>query len=191
MPTVGMTRKDGISQHLKAYVKQGRTTVVGYIGEGAMKEIAAHWESPFENDTGGGGAVGNATALVQTATDITTVSKLSSVKTFQGIESYSMTLPLHFKAFSNPKAEVNDPIMYLEQFASPDLNNILAGGRIPAEVVIDVGRRFKIVKCLIESVSSELDAPRDKNGYFLHNTVSLQLVRSDMVNSGEVQSLYS
>ncbi len=110
---------------------------------------------------------------------------------WEGIQTPSFQLPLYFQAIKDAKTEVQDPIMYLLQMSSPQLNKLMPGGRIPEPVVLDLGRRFKIPRLIIQDVGYELDAPRTQDGYFTHNTVTLQCCSKGMFNSDQVQQMFT
>jgi hypothetical protein len=100
-------------------------------------------------------------------------------------------LPVYFKAYKNAKSEVNDAIMYLEKFSSPELSESLAGaGAIPQLCAINVGRRLMMPRCQIKDVSSELDAPKTSDGYMTRNTVQLSITMDRMTNRSQIQNLY-
>lgn len=197
MPVVGVSSKDGISGHLKVYISQGATTVVGYIGEGATKTLSSNWTSPFESDTLGnvGGAnraagLGQAMQSGEDSGKLTTVTQHNSVMVWEGTTAPTLSIPVYFQAYANAKTEVHDAIKALERMASPELNEYLPGGRTPQLVVIDVGRRFKITNALITEVTSELDAPRTRDGYMTRNTVTLTVTPDRMVNASQINSMY-
>lgn len=191
--TVGMARDDGISQYLKVSIAQGGVTVIGYIGDGASKQLSNFWQNPFEGDTLGqaGGAGSKVADLTQVGTDMTSKTVMNTAIVWEGISPHELTLPIYFKAYSNAKTEVNDAIMYLEKFASPELNeNLVGAGVIPQLCEVNIGRRLLLTRCQIKDVSSELDAPRDSNGYMTRNTVQLSITMDRMTNRSEIQNLY-
>lgn len=197
MPIVGVSPKDGISSHLKIYITGRGTTVVGYIGEGAAKTLTSNWTSPFESDTlgnvGGANRVAGLAQAVQSGDDVgklTTVTQHNSVMVWEGTTAPSLNIPVYFQAYADAKREVHDAIKALESMASPELKELLPGGRTPQLVVIDVGRRFKIINALITEVTSELDAPRTKEGYMTRNTVTLAVTPDRMVNASQINSMY-
>lgn len=197
MPTVGVSTKDGLSGYLKVYITQGDTTVVGYIGEGASKTLTSNWTSPFESDTlgnaGGGNRIAGVSQSLQSGEGegkLTTVSQHNSVMVWEGTSPPTLNLPIYFHAYANAKLEVEDAIQALERFASPELNEYLPGGRTPQLVVIDVGRRYKIMNALITEVTSELDAPRTSEGYMTRNAVTLSVTPDRMVNASQLPSMY-
>jgi hypothetical protein len=192
--TVGMTRQDGISDFLKVAIEQGDVTVIGYIGDGAAKQLSNFWQNPFEGDTVGqaGGGGSKVADLMQVGSDVTSKTVMNTAIVWEGIGPHELTLPVYFKAYSNAKSEVNDAIMYLEKFASPELSEGMVGaGVIPQSCKVNVGRRLLLPNCQIKDVSSELDAPRDKQGYMTRNTVQLSITMDKMTNRSQIQNLYT
>jgi hypothetical protein len=190
---VGMTRDDGISGFLKVSINQGGVTVIGYIGEGASKQLSNFWQNPFEGDTIGqaGGAGSKVADLAQVQTSVTSKTVMNTAIVWEGISPHELVLPVYFKAYKNAKSEVNDAIMYLEKFSSPELSESLAGaGVIPQLCAINVGRRLMMPRCQIKDVSSELDAPKTSDGYMTRNTVQLSITMDRMTNRSQIQNLY-
>ncbi|GAB1077448.1 MULTISPECIES: hypothetical protein [Shewanella] len=190
--TVGMTLKDSVSDHLKVYINQGDITVIGYIGEGASKQLSNFWQNPFEGDTVGqaGGGVSKGADLVQAGTGTTSKSQMNTALVWEGIGPHEINLPVYFKAFRNAKTEVQDALMYLEQMASPELAETVGIGSIPKTCSINIGRRQIYPKCQIREVSYELDAPRDSKGYMTRNTAQLSITMDRMTNRTQVPNLY-
>lgn len=212
MPQYGVSNDDGISQYLKCYITDESTgiMVVGYIGDGASKSLSSNWTSPFESDTAGKAAGMDKVAdLIQAGTGNTLVTQFNSRMVWEGTTPPTLSLPLYFHAKHNARNEVDRAIMYLEQFASPQLSGSnlsnaslptsLSGakqmakdaiGRTPQPVTVNVGRRFVMTNVLILEVQSELDAPRTKDGYMTRNTVNLSITPAQMINRSEIPKLY-
>lgn len=191
--TVGMMRKDGVSDYLKIFIKQDDVTVIGYIGQGASKQLSSFWQNPFEGDTvgqAGGGATSKIADVGQVTFGSTSKTVLNSALVWEGISPHEITVPVVFQAYQNAKTEVNDAIMYLEQFASPDLDNTIGFGAIPKVCSVNVGRRLILPDCQIKDVSYELDQPKTKDGYYTNNTVTLQISMNNMSNRSEIPNLY-
>lgn len=187
----GVSAQDGISGYLKIAITQGANVVTAYIGEGSSKIITSNWTSPFESDSvGKAAAIEKTSSAGQAVTGITSVSQFNSQMVWEGTTPPTLNLTLFFQATSNPKNEVHDAIMLLEQFASPELNELTPGGRVPGTVVVDVGRRLKIPGVTVHNVQSELDAPRNKDGYMMRNTVQVTFVPERMLNASEIPGLY-
>ncbi|MGL5303825.1 MAG: hypothetical protein ACRC9M_09510 [Aeromonas sp.] len=187
----GVSAQDGVSGYLKVTITKGDYVVTGSIGEGSAKTITSTWTTPFESDSVGKMAgVATVANVGQALSGGTTVSAFNSTMVWEGTSPPSITLTILLLASTNPKVEVHDAIMFLERFASPELNDVAPGGRIPTPVVVDIGRRIKYANVLVMDVSSELDAPRSKQGYMLRNTVQLTLSPNQMINSSEIAGSY-
>lgn len=192
---VGMTGNDGLSEFLKVYITKeitdiGQVTVVGYIGEGATYDLTSQWNPPFENDNlGDAGYLQKTAEYGQALTGLTAKSEFNTLLNWQGIEPPAITLPIHLKAFNDAKSEVEDPIMFLEMMASPELNEALMGGQVPQPCVVDIGRKIKLMDCVILNVQSELDSPKTRQGYRSENTVQLQVQAMQMLNQSEIQNI--
>ena len=208
MPQYGVANSDGISQYLKCWISQTdektkiTTTVVGYIGEGASKELTSNWTSPFESDTAGKAAGMDKVAdLMQAGTGKTMVTQFNSRMVWEGTTPPSLSLPIYLHAKYDARNEVDRAIMCLEQFASPELDtgkvtgrslslDTVKLGRTPNIVTVNVGRRLVIPNMVITNVQSELDAPRTRDGYMTRNTVNLSITPIQMFNASEIPNLY-
>lgn len=193
---VGMTRDDGISQYLKVYIEKdipghGLVTVVGYIGEGASMSLQSQWNPPFENDTVGDTSyMQKAGDAIQAGTGLTAKAEWNSLLNWVGIEPPQITMPIVLKAFSDAKLEVEDPIKFLKMMASPELNEISPLGRIPQPCLIDIGRKIKLIDCVIQDIQEELDSPRSKLGWRTENTVQMQFQMKQMLNQSEISNIH-
>ncbi len=187
----GAIMPDGVSPFLKAYITSGEHMVVGYIGEGSSATLESLWTSPFENNSVGSMAgISTLANATQTVSGTTSKAKINSMLVWEGQKPPEFTLSLHFMARIDAQIEVNSPIMVLQQMASPDLKNFLPGGRRPKPVVLDIGRRQKIMHAVIQSVQYELNAPRTSTGMYAHNTVNLQISGMTAYNESEIPLMY-
>ncbi|EPG3759307.1 hypothetical protein R4R06_003126 [Escherichia coli] len=192
----GAIMADGISPLMKAYIKSSEDMVVGYIGEGSSAELSSLWQSPFEDKAMGSmlGAISEATSaltgVAQVISGRTTKSRLNSTLVWEGQQPPEFTLVLDFLAMSNAKTEVNDAITTLLKMASPELNDVALFGRIPEAVTINIGRNVMLTNVVIKSVSYQLDAPRTSEGYFTHNTVTLQCSGNTSINRSNISSVF-
>ncbi|MFI3273232.1 hypothetical protein [Vibrio sp.] len=194
-----------VSQYLKVWIKQGNTCVVGVIGEGTAKELAANWTSAFESDSVGS-KYSKAGGVVQTGTvsestnGMTSITTLSSRQVWEGNQPHAHPITLRLYALSDPKAEVEDAIMELEMMAAPEVNAVSpvgnpfgdgnAVGRAPSSVMLNIGRNVIISGCVIESISAPLDGPRSGDGYRMHVDVQLSISTEAMINRSQIPSMY-
>lgn len=192
----GANVADGISPLMKAYIISSEDMVIGYIGEGSSAELTSLWQSPFEDKAMGSvlGAISEATSaltgVAQVISGRTTKSRLNSTLVWEGQQPPEFTLALDFLAMSNAKTEVNDAITTLLKMASPELNDVALFGRIPEAVTINIGRNVMLTNVVIKSVSYQLDAPRTSEGYFTHNTVTLQCSGNTSINRSNISSVF-
>ncbi|MCX8980187.1 hypothetical protein NLN92_19460 [Citrobacter portucalensis] len=132
------------------------------------------------------GNLGNIASLFGSAMAAT----INSAMVWQGQQPPQFTMPIYLLAHADPYKEVQLPIRVLEQMASPQLNAALPGGRVPSKVTLDIGRRIKLTNVIIQEVTYELDAPRDGNGYFLQNNVSLQMCGDTAYNRTDFDGMF-
>lgn len=187
----GAIMPDGISPFLKAYITSEDSMVVGYIGDGSSASLESLWTSPFENNSVGSIAGVSTVANVSQATTTTTSkAKINSMMVWEGHKPPEFNLTLHFMARLDAKVEVNNAIMVLQQMSSPELKDFVPGGRRPKPVVLDIGRRIKIMDAVIQSVSYELDAPKTITGMFAHNTVNLRISGMSAQNKSDIPLMF-
>lgn len=192
----GAIMPDGISPYMKVYFTSDTDMVVGYLGQGSSANLAAQWESPFENSSVGGvlGAISQygqkLAGGAQVLTDMTTKTAFESRLVWAGQMPPEFTIIVDLMATVNAEIEVNAAISTLLQMASPQLNNFSPLGRPPATVTLDIGRRLKLMDVVIKDVSYELDAPRTIDGFYTHNKVTLQCSGNDMVNKSDIPFMF-
>ncbi|HHN5366975.1 TPA: hypothetical protein ACQ8UR_003840 [Escherichia coli] len=190
MAQYGAVFPDGISDYLKLYITSEDLCVVGYIGDGASAQLTANWTSPYEGDSVGSVAGETFSNLAQSISNRTSVSRLNSLMVWQGSQPFEFTLPVYFHAIHDANIEVNAAIAALCAMQAPQLNDTMPLGRRPYVCTLDIGRRFKIVDVVIQSVGFELDAPRTSDGYYTHNNVNLQCSAMAVTNRSEMKNLF-
>lgn len=192
----GAIMPDGVSPFLKCYITSPQHMVVGYIGQGSSADLQAMWESPFGNDTLGGmagavsGAAGKVADTVQAASGSTSKTTFNSLLIWEGQQPPSFNLVIDLMATANAQIEVNAAISTLLQMQSPELKAIAAPGRRPTPVVLDIGRRLKLMDVVIQHVSYQLDVPRTSDGYYTHNTVTLQCSGMAVQNQSDIPFMF-
>jgi hypothetical protein len=202
----GVSDKDGVSRFLKASIYHQVTseTVIGYIGTGTTRQLQSNWQSPFEQ-ANVGSLLSKTAGVLQTFIGATSITTFSSTQVWDGNRPLSFNLNLVFIAMSDPKNEVMEPLRLLEEFASPELKNLMpvdsddvlvklgkvfggggkeedATGRIPGMVNLNIGDRMLIPDCVIENITTPLDKERDSNGNLLRAEVSLSIATKTMLN---------
>lgn len=192
----GAFMPDGISPFLKVYITSQTAMVVGLIGEGSSASIQSMWESPFANDSLGGvagaitAAAGKLAGGAQAVSGNTSKSDFNSLLIWEGQQPPEFSLVVDLRATVNAKVEVMDAIMTLKQMVSPELNAAMPGGRRPSPVILDIGRRLKLMDIVIRDVSYPLDAPKTREGYFLRNTVTLQCSGMSVQNQSDIPFMF-
>jgi hypothetical protein len=210
MQRYGCSDTDGISPFLKVAItsEDGAIQVMGYIGDGASWSMQSSWESPFESQSLGSIAGISTAANALQSMDwgimpdfmkdtlgieananlqgMTSISTLTSMMVWQGGRPPTISLPVHFVAREDAAQEVQGALMALNQMISPELSAATPGGRRPRTVIVNVGRMVALTGCVIQGVNMELDAPRTADGYFTHNTVSLEISGNILLNSSVI-----
>ncbi|HCG7330482.1 hypothetical protein P3551_21050 [Vibrio parahaemolyticus] len=197
---VGAPDDDGISEYNKCRISQfiGGTEVMvtAYMTEECMMTFQALWESPFEGDSLGDVAAINKTAsLAQAINETTSKTVLNSQQVWQGNEPPEISLTLRLHAYTNAKIEVDDPIKYLCQMISPELQHLAPissdgfGGRIPADAAFNIGRKFQI-PMRISEVSFNANAPKTNQGNFAYNTVTVVAAPKTMINKSQIPNIF-
>ncbi|MCR9568822.1 hypothetical protein NB524_00400 [Vibrio alginolyticus] len=196
----GVPSDDGISDFLKCRITQSiggvDVTVVGYLTEECTLSLTSLWESPFEGDTvGNAGVIDKGASIVQAQTEKTSKTQWNSQQVWEGIEPPEVTIQLLLVAYSNASQEVDLPIQYLMQMASPELLNTSpistdsVGGRVPMAAVFNIGRKF-ISPMRISDVSFDLNAPKTKIGDYAYNTVTLTASPKNMINKSQITNYF-
>lgn len=188
---------DGISDFYKAFIKQekvagaGSVVITAYVGSEDMQiSLNQIWDSPFEGDTVGAmDKVSKGAALGQAATGTTSKTVFNSKLVWQGADALEFSLPLQFIAYADAKKEVHDPVRYLMQMSSPELNDELPFGSVPQKVVLDIGRRL-ITPVYITNVSYSEEAPKTVDGYMTHCKVTITCKLDGSINASAVPELF-
>ena len=179
-----------LADALKVWIigKNG-VAVVGAIGEGSSMSLTANWVSPFESDSMGDSS-GMVKAAGQASTGLTAKSILASTQVWQGNQPINLPLTISFYTLYDAAKEVMEPIKTLYGLASPDTAKLKPVGRIPDEVTINVGRKIIMEGCIVASVESPLDGPRDKGGNLMVADVTLQIETKTMLSRSMVSGAF-
>jgi hypothetical protein len=192
----GAVMPDGISPLMKVYIRSQAHMVVGYIGDGSSGQLASSWQSPFESQSLGGllGGISSAASslgdVAQIVTGKTSKTVFNSTLVWEGQQPPEFNLVLDFMATINAQIEVNAAISALLEIASPELNDFTPMGRIPEAVTLNIGRNVQLSGVIIKDVSYQLDAPRTPEGYFTHNTVTLQCSGNTSLNRSNISTVF-
>jgi len=197
-----------VSPHLKAWVAQPDSQskisvcVVGLIGPGTSRSLQANWNSPFEQSNLGG-MFEKTGGLIQAVRQETTITTLSSTQIWEGNRPHTFNLTLSFYAISDALREVMEPLRELEMMMGPVINagdasggvlelikSSVPGGRIPAPVILNLGRTMMIPNCVIEAMSVPLDKERTKEGYLVRADVMLSISTKVMLNKENIRQTW-
>ena len=206
---------NSVSPYLKAWISQPdsqkniTSCVVGLIGPGTSRSLQANWNSPFEQSNVGG-MFEKTGGVLQAASNLTSVTTFSSTQIWEGNRPHTFQLNLIFYALTNAKAEVHDALRELEMmmgpaiekgaesdlkdgfmtWASETLKSVKPGGRIPAPVILNIGRRMIIPDCVIESMAVPLDKEKTAEGYLVRAEVNLSISTKVMLNKENIANTY-
>lgn len=98
-------------------------------------------------------AAGKVASTAQAMSDQTTKSTFNSLLIWEGQTPPTFNLVVDLMATIDAKVEVNDAISTLMQMESPELAAMAATGRRPTPVILDIGRKLKLMDVVIQNVS--------------------------------------
>lgn len=196
----GVPDDDGISDFLKCAITQNiggtEVTVMAYMTEECQLSLNSMWESPFDGDSvGNAGIVDKGASIMQAETEKTSKTQWNSQQVWEGMEPPEVSLTLTLLAYTNAQLEVDDPIHYLLQMASPNLLSKLPmdtdgnTGRIPAAAKFNIGRKA-IFDMRISNVTYNLNAPKTPQNNYAYNTVTLTVAPKTMINKSEIPNKF-
>ncbi len=216
---------DGLSPHLIAAFwevdrtgkrKDENVTVLAPLMD-ANFEATLSWQSPFEQagsevmstlqnmlqsgalqpllkkfDQSVGSGIGQLAAQVENKTSIT---KLNSTQVFTGMPPAKFTVTAVFRAWSDPKSEVEAPVNQLMKWALPQelvedgallsrlYDDIKQGGIdvntfFPSRAPVMISMKYKnrtYQPLVIESIGVPISSPIDSNGNFIELSVPMSL----------------
>lgn len=197
-------------------------------------ELSMNWQSPFENAGVDGKfsdiaqmaqagmfsgllkAIGDRAPDAKPTTDElkgiaeqlvgrSGVTKINSTQVFSGMPPVKLQVTAFFRAFYDPKKEVEDPIRRLQQWSLPQqlakdgvAAELIKTGEIlslmPSLVPLCIGFTYKgrtFKPMVIESISDPLDAPIDKDGRRISATVQMTLCTLTALDKADWQGTYT
>lgn len=170
-------------------------------------EMAVNWQSPFEN-TGAESSFPAITAMLQTGAltpflnkaglgeskfsktiesfaGKSGVSKLNSTQAFTGMPPVKIQAVALFRAWSDPKIEVEAPFDQLMQWSLPEkmaedgtILSMMNGEMLPSTIPVCISMTYKgrtYEPLVIESISHPMGSPVDKNGDHVELLIPLTL----------------
>lgn len=176
--------------------------------EGFM--ASTYGEKAAEAMGGTSDSIGEAIKSMEGRTGIT---KLNSTQTFSGMAPVKCTMKLLFRAYSDPKKEVMQPIQQLLEWAvpkklSPDSSLVLmaklAGNTstnvgdyisalLPSEAPQMIAMRYKgrlYSPMVIESITDPITSPTTSGGDYASAEVSLSLASLFAWDKADIKSIY-
>lgn len=159
---------------------------------GAITPLLTMLQDVVGNATSGTGAL---SAAAKSAADAskrlegrTSMTKLNSTQTFNGMPPLKLSLTAHFRALRDARAEVANPLNQLIRWALPQelaqdgpVLELIRGGDpslYPSKIPMVIGMQYadmQLLPLVIESVPYPLSGPRDRSGNLLSAQVALQL----------------
>ncbi|MFM0300387.1 hypothetical protein PQQ99_09735 [Paraburkholderia sediminicola] len=138
----------------------------------------------------------------------TGITKLNSTQTFTGMPPVKLSVTLHFRAVTDPKSEVRDPISQLEQWAVPQFladDGLIAGAvksggedGILQTIYPSVTPQILAMKygdmlfqpMVIESLSKPITNPRDASGVMISCSVQATICSLVAWDRRDIKKLY-
>jgi hypothetical protein len=154
------------------------------------------------------GVADKALSTLAQAAGRTGITKLNSTQVFQGMPPIKFNVTAHFRALSDPIAEVREPISQLEEWAVPQLlatdsvlTNAVKNGAdqsavetiYPSIAPQIIGMRYgdgTYLPLVIESVSKPITNPRNQAGVMISCSVQLSLATLSAWDRRDIQRLY-
>lgn len=205
------------------------------ISNGTL-ELVSNWQSPFEN-TGPNSVLSSFSAMLQSgsftsagttiannigvnlqgtamgkllaqATGSASITKLNSQQIFSGSPPMKMQFTAHFRAFQDPKKEVQQPISMLKQWMVPEhlasdsivigaAKNGIADGFIntvfPSRAPTILGMKYAdmtIMPVVIESISESMNHPRHDDGVMTYCALQMTVATLTALDRHDIQKLY-
>jgi hypothetical protein len=143
------------------------------------------------------------------------ITKLNSTQVYVGSAPVKITLTAHFRAFSDARTEVRDPIQQLREWAVPQVlaadgliaNAVKSTGSLKSGVarkVIEtlypsrgpqiIGMRYgdaSYLPLVIESISEPLTNPRSSEGVMVSSSVQLTLATLTALDRRDIRNIYA
>ncbi|SEJ22836.1 hypothetical protein SAMN04244572_03192 [Azotobacter beijerinckii] len=154
-------------------------------------------------------AAGSARKYAHDLENRTGITKLNSRQVFSGMPPIKLSMVMHFRALSDPQAEVMEPYQRLLEWALPQK---LAEDGILPELMSAAKSGTDVIKALfpslapqmigfsyannryspmvIESVSNPIDGPMDSNGLPLYRAVQLTLATLTALDRNDVSKIF-
>lgn len=168
---------------------QSASTVSGLLQSGAFVELFASFNKFLQDkEAPGGGAATDAQKRLEGLFGKSNVTKLNSTQIFNGLPPMQIPLMIHFRALSDPAAEVEAPARKLVQWSLPQElaadGPIIAGLKgngvslFPSSTPRYIAMRFAgmlFAPMVLEGIPYELTGPRDREGRLINTKMQCRL----------------
>nr|WP_319566319.1 hypothetical protein [uncultured Rhodoferax sp.] len=179
------------------------STFSAMLQSGGFESALNALSNLFPKDSAAASAIGSLNKSLDGLKGKTAITKLNSVQIFTGMPPMKINVTAHFRALSDTKAEVRDPLAQLMEWTLPKklsesgiVTNLVTDGvaartLYSSEAPQIIGMRYGdslFMPIVIESMSHPLTGPRDSGGTMIsaQTTLSLStltaLDRQDWIN---------
>lgn len=208
-------------------------TLVGNLPESFSLELGANWENPLSKSlaeisrntslksVGKSGVLGQVidrVGLANTAdgaikagfdafgkmTGLTTMSKWLTVATWVDGTGMNMTLPMEFRAFNDPIADVTDQVVRLMTMVAPgegkagvliapgpSLIGLASDGKLGGEVItVELGNFIRLSPVIVTNVSTEIKSQFDIDGNPMSATVNVSIQTPFIVTKDDIIKMF-
>lgn len=177
------------------------SAVSALLQTGALTPLLTMF-SDLVDKSAGGGALSSASQSARDAAQSlegrTSITKLNSTQTFNGMPPMKIALTAHFRALKDTRAEVEAPLHQLMRWALPQelaqdgpVLELAKGGDpslYPSKIPQIIGMQYanmQLLPLVIESIPYPMSGPRDRNGLLLSAQVALQLSTLSAIDAND------
>jgi hypothetical protein len=177
-----------VSQFEQSGVDARLSNLSGVLQTGSFSAILNALGQRFEKDSLPASVLREAESGVEKLSGLSGVTKLSSTQIYTGSPPLKLTFTAHFRALFDPLEEVEKPLQTLIGWAMPKklaqdgvLANVVRNGaavrsvyasEMPQIIGIQYARK-SFRPMVVESISTPLTVPLDRNGRCIHTQVQM------------------
>lgn len=177
------------------------SAISALLQTGALTPLLTMFSDFLDKTPGGGILSGSAKSLRDASEGLegrTSITKLNSTQTFNGMPPMKLSLTAHFRAIKDARAEVDSPLNQLMRWALPQelaqdgpVLEILKAGDpslYPSRIPQIIGMQYanmQLLPLVIESMPYPLAGPRDRNGTLLSAQIALQLSTLSAIDAAD------
>lgn len=183
------------------------SSISALLQTGALSPLMTMFSDFVDKSAGGGvmsGAVKSASDAVQGLEGRTSITKLNSTQTFNGMPPMKLSLTAQFRALRDPRAEVAAPLSQLMRWALPqelaqdgpvlELAKMGDPSLYPSKIPQIIGMQYadmQLMPLVIESAPYPLSGPRSRNGTMLSAQVALQLSTLSAIDAADWSAAFT